>query len=528
MSSFKIVDVMSVVFVILFVLSSTVLMGCNHDVTENTYYTPRVIDNGNLSGQITDKFLNYSFPVGVVPVLVHQDSVTSLVEIGKMADEAFDDVINQIPESNDFKRRGLLVYVTDYPRLIQLRMGSKYKSYADLTGITSGNDYLLLQRRSQNEDILAVLTSFLDNTCTRIHEYTSLHWYEKARINDAINAVDEILDYSGTPSENFYGRWFLQPIVSIMAFIYNIVENWFFAILGVVVFLWSLKSVFVGILKKIVPDSVLFKLIVVFINALIALFFSLTTCGAAIALSGGRLEDLIALKALGVSNLDNFIMEFADYSIGSSGWIVFFLLIVVAIKSTLFVNMEEKEAGDKIGNIYGYLPVVAVAAYFLMPKILCLVLLLIMLSSILFKISSVKFDANFLVKFLLAVVFSLIISIIMQFCDPTPDRNEVNLQYQDKAIFDQGLLEGNYVVTFRKNDNSQYGTAILKRRNDTEYALLITGQSDPVVYNMKLDLKKMIFNSNELGKGCINYDKTLDKLKISFNLNDDVIWIFSK
>lgn len=73
---------------------------------------PKVFDTGNLlSNRVKEEFLNFDYPAGIVPILFAVDSIEA-IQMGAYADECFNDLVDSISESRDFKHRGMLVLVS--------------------------------------------------------------------------------------------------------------------------------------------------------------------------------------------------------------------------------------------------------------------------------------------------------------------------------------------------------------------------------------------------------------------------------
>lgn len=98
--------------------------------------------------------------------------------MGAYADECFNDLVDSISESRDFKHRGMLVLVSKNPKLIQIRLGNRYRVYCNMTGATSGLDYLDLQKQIQERGVEETLPLFLQNTSVRIQELNELPSYK--------------------------------------------------------------------------------------------------------------------------------------------------------------------------------------------------------------------------------------------------------------------------------------------------------------------------------------------------------------
>lgn len=148
------------------------------DDTEQCLYSPKVFDTGNLlSNRVKEEFLNFDYPAGIVPILFAVDSIEP-IQMGAYADECFNDLVDSISESRDFKHRGMLVLVSKNPKLIQIRLGNRYRVYCNMTGATSGLDYLDLQKQIQERGVEETLPLFLQNTSVRIQELNELPSYK--------------------------------------------------------------------------------------------------------------------------------------------------------------------------------------------------------------------------------------------------------------------------------------------------------------------------------------------------------------
>ena len=184
-------------------------IGCT-DKMEICKYNPKIFENNKsgtqeLSNRVKEVFLNFDYPAGVVPILYYTSEITPLFEVGSYADKKFDELIDQLPEKSDFEERGMLIIVSDSPKLIQIRMGNRYRVYCNMAGATMGPDYFDLQNKLSTTTIADMLPSFLQQTCVRVTELNSLSSYKKFRTKDILNFVSNFLDYVGTPTENFYG-----------------------------------------------------------------------------------------------------------------------------------------------------------------------------------------------------------------------------------------------------------------------------------------------------------------------------------
>lgn len=327
---------MKKIYLLLSFLSAFFLLSACSDDTEQCLYSPEVFDTGNLlSNKVKEEFLNFDYPAGIVPVLFAADSIEP-IKMGAYADECFDALVDSISESKDFKRRGMLVLVSRNPELIQIRLGSRYRVYCNMTGATSGVDYLNLQKQIREKGIEETLPLFLQNTSVRIQELNALPSYKKYRINSAVSAISTCLEYIGTPSENFYGKCVLTPILKTTSLGYYVFKSWLLTFMFVCLIMllcrWALFLVVKRLLQKHVIGLIWSQKI---INWGLRLLFSISAAASAIILSSGRMEDAIALQAIGVPFIENFQIAAADYVLKTSFVAAFFFVLMYALKRNI-------------------------------------------------------------------------------------------------------------------------------------------------------------------------------------------------
>ena len=579
---------MKKIYLLLSFLSAFFLLSACSDDTEQCLYSPKVFDTGNLlSNKVKEEFLNFDYPAGIVPVLFAADSIEP-IKMGAYADECFDALVDSISESKDFKRRGMLVLVSRNPELIQIRLGSRYRVYCNMTGATSGVDYLNLQKQIREKGIEETLPLFLQNTSVRIQELNALPSYKKYRINSAVSAISTCLEYIGTPSENFYGKCVLTTILKTTSLGYYVFKSWLLTFMFVCLIMllcrWALFLVVKRLLQKHVIGLIWSQKI---INWGLGLLFSISAAASAIILSSGRMEDAIALQAIGVPFIENFQIAAADYVLKTSFVAAFFFVLMYALKrnivsdiflysllepekqqaiyhnlsdaqkTTLVIGHEAdlskvEESSEPYSELFTSrvsqretmtIVSLAMAALFLIPRpliIMGIALTIYPLAGQCAKIyhvvsnntlpEQIKRDrrtsliTNLLINFIIAIITVL----MGLFFNPMPDKKEIDLNEARTELVTSDRLEGNYTVSKSIAGQVQVSSGIIKKIKNGAFQLLITGKSSPKVYKLGFDADEMIFVSEELGNGIIHYDKDLDKIKVVFTINEHTTWTISK
>lgn len=563
------------------------LSACSDD-TEQCLYSPKVFDTGNLlSNKVKEEFLNFDYPAGIVPVLFAADSIEP-IKMGAYADECFDALVDSISESKDFKRRGMLVLVSRNPELIQIRLGSRYRVYCNMTGATSGVDYLNLQKQIREKGMEETLPLFLQNTSVRIQELNALPSYKKYRINSAVSAISTCLEYIGTPSENFYGKCVLTPILKTTSLGYYVFKSWLLTFIFVCLIMllcrWALFLVVKRLLQKHVIGLIWSQKI---INWGLGLLFSISAAASAIILSSGRMEDAIALQAIGVPFIENFQIAAADYVLKTSFVAAFFFVLMYALKrnivsdiflysllepekqqaiyhnlsdaqkTTLVIGHEAdlskvEESSEPYSELFTSrvsqretmtIVSLAMAALFLIPRpliIMGIALTIYPLAGQCVKIyhvvsnntlpEQIKRDrrTSLITNLLIIFIIAFITVLMGLFFNPMPDKKEIDLKEARTELVTSDRLEGNYTVSKSIAGQVQVSSGIIKKIKNGAFQLLITGKSSPKVYKLGFDSDEMIFVSEELGNGIIHYDKDLDKIKVVFTINEHTTWTISK
>ncbi len=572
---------------LLFLLLTTAMMlSCVPD-TINCTYSPNIEGNTEIPVKVKQLFLNYEYPAGVVPVLYYTDEINPLIETGSYADDLFKKLSKEVADKQSFKKSGVLVVISETPKLIQIRTGKDYSVYCNMTGVTSGKEYLELQMRLENESITDVLPSFLENICVRINEFNNLPPRKRAQLNGAATNISQTLDYVSTPSENFYGKAFLKPMLILQSFFIKICKSWFVSIILIFLLLiiirWSIKMIINKLFSKNVELGNILNII---LDVTISFTYSFSTIAAAVLLSSGRMEDLIAMHEMGIpflENLSNVISKASlSHSIFFSGVFSFLVAIKLLYCNDYFIynllpaekqkfifdnqsgfskyaflflcsnkgiNVDDSQipyteyiASSAVSFITGSLVFLCLAAIYLLPTQLVYIGIIIAIADIIkFAIKmmvilkQLSFSAqttidqkfNVLTNMGACVISVIVCMIIASFMNPMPKKADINYDEIKIEVMEEYMLEGNYSVERKFEGLSTYGSAVIKKQQDGEYILRIFGKGDPIVLNFIYNPETMEIKSDDFTEAELHYDRELKTVKVNYNYNN-AIWTLAK
>lgn len=566
---------------ILCILPLLLSVSCNSDLIENCIYRPQIIDDGGFFTNNTNElFLNFDYPKGVFPVLYYTGEVKSELEIGVMADDIFEQLSQKPDLYPYFEEIGFLIVISDTPELIQVRLGKKYSTYCNLAGITVGPDYLRLQQSYSPDKIDQVLGAFLTYVSQRIRELQSLPATKRSRLNQSLNVVENVLNFLGTPSENLYGKFFLRPVLILLTFIYKGVKNWFWSVFILLAILCTIRTFINKVIDLLIKNQMwINNALKKIVKILLAYLFPVASAGAACVLSRGRMEDYIAMNAMGVPFLEQIVASPENFIIGSSKLMVMVFVFLWTINLSLsdyfffslFPPEQQKDIFNKLPNleraflqvtedsiapfsenIYGNLfrsvlpnsVLLATAAYYVLPQIIIWLGIFYALSLILNKglkyydLYKKNISTHFKIRVLRRLKWSVFVMVIVALLSIillpkesiVPLHKDVDYSTIQETAIKPSMLVGNYTFKTISEESQAYSSAVIRNIGHNKYMLSIHAPYSiyPLTYIVEYVPQYGVLFNNEIGKGIIHYNRKLDTIKITFTLNEYQIWEISK
>lgn len=307
------------------------IFSCSSDNENNHKYAPTIVDNSNILDTYSKDLINtFDYPAGVIPVIVTDSIIKERIYTSAIADNLFEEY-TELYEG--FEDVGMLIYLTQEPKLIQVRLGSTYSAYAVFNGVTQGVDYLRVQEKYKNGEQTSALMEMLKLVSDKIVDYKESPNSIKARINDAKWALDNVFDWFGSPSEKLYGTYIIKPIYKILAFGMNYIGSWLVGLGLVFLFIYLIKIVIQFLISLIavivIKDSYFRKACIMLIGLVVGGVMSFSVAGCAIVLSSGRMEDYISLAAFGIPYLDTFMVNPDLFVNNSNIWLAIIFAFLV-------------------------------------------------------------------------------------------------------------------------------------------------------------------------------------------------------
>ena len=316
---------------ILFFFGLLILWGCSSDEENNQKYIPVIVDEGGILNDSTKELINaFIYPEGVIPVFVTDSIIKERIYTSAIADNKFEEYTNIYEGFEDF---GMLIYLTQDPQLIQVRLGSNYSAYADYNGATQGVDYLRVQKKYKNGEQDSALIEMLTLVSDKILVYKESPNRIKNKIKDAKWALEKVFDWFGTPSEKLYGTYIIKPIYNILAFGTNYVGSWLVGLFLVFLLIYlinkSIQFFIKLIVSLVIKDPFFSKACIMLMFFFVGSVLTLTVAGCAIILSSGRMEDYISLAAFGIPNLES-LMANSDLFVNNTNiWLAILFAFLV-------------------------------------------------------------------------------------------------------------------------------------------------------------------------------------------------------
>lgn len=291
----------------------------NSNSTMDTQFSVTVHDSIHLLSPKTYSYLkNINPPLGLVPVIVTVDSIADS-EMGTFADNQFDEYCDKDYIGGTFEQRGVLLVVSDNPKLIQVRVGDTYSVYCRMRGSSAGRGYLDMQNSVKERGLDEMCPIALSNVIADIEECRSMPFYKKAFFKMSLFHIDTFLENLATPSESFFNQIYFRPFVYVVSVIHGLVGSWWLAFF-VICFIylavkkWINNRVHVMLKRRAQRDAssnddVLENMLgYEFIKMLFAMILKFVvafpTFGAISVLSTSRMEDVIVLKYYNIPYVD--------------------------------------------------------------------------------------------------------------------------------------------------------------------------------------------------------------------------------
>lgn len=586
---FKSFNTMKRLILILTLLVVALFSSCSDKYT-NVYYEPLVSDSLSiLSPRSVAFFENYPYPKGVVPVVYCTNTIDSLT-LPLRASEIFDYYSNHHPDKHAFSQRGILFVVTTSPQLIQVKVGSQFKPYAELTGITMGSNYYTIQKDVTIEAINDDFCSMTNYTVQNLKSYDELTLAQKLRANPIENKINDFIKSLGAPDNTIYSKVIVYPLLALESFIFNIISNWL--IVSLIIFI-ALSALFVKskelINNKTYNLSLSKKRAVDTVFYLITLLVSLPILGTLLYISSYGLEYHISLQNFNVPLINQTMSVQSSFAQTSSTMMVvvfavlYLLSSLFSLKNILiystyspdtqlfiaknnpkkFSSIFKKESieVDTFDNIH-FEPFSHYTTRFLTKKVIIAIAVSLFALFLIPKIIVISICGYYLYTFTLNMIgffkeskeikneltdekgnfasynyfiIGVLVLAALFICTESffnPINNRATEPVNTNSFEPSVNIEGVYTMEYYFKDNVEKTmSAEIKTADETtgEYQMLITSDQTPKLEKLTYDSKLMkLYINGQEGEAIVKYNKDLNKTEIIFILNNNTIWKLTK
>jgi tetratricopeptide (TPR) repeat protein len=319
-----------------FILFFGLLLTACQSSDETQKYAPLVFDESEILSAETKKYISeFGYPADRPYIIRTTDSVEARV-IGAVADEYFNNDAELHPNPKYFKKQGVYIFISEYPALVQVRVGEEIKLQAQWGGLTAGSEYIRIQKIAQKGRLGKSVELFIDFTSEKLPEITRLTGFEEFIYNDLTTFLSSEISMLSLPSDSFYGEYMLKPAMQLRMKELTGIGGWWLSyiiifILAVTV-TWLLNRLIFSALMRKAAEGVknTGKMILSFI---IGLGFAVPAVGSAILLSGSRLEDRIALKEMGLDFAEGFSFHPDTFNSPTAWYLALLVFILFFLKS---------------------------------------------------------------------------------------------------------------------------------------------------------------------------------------------------
>ena len=338
----KNLKLIGIIFFIIAAMSSCSVKD-NPNELLNTQFKAEVMDSSHVLSPKTYSYLyNIKPPLGIKPVVVAVENIED-EEMGRFADDLFDQFCEEKYSGHTFSKRGILIVASKNPELVQVRVGSTYAIYCRMRGSAAGADYLEMQKATAQRGIDEMCPVALKNVIGDIESARELPWFKKLALKLSFVNVDMLMEDLGTPSESFFSQFYFQPFLYVVGFLKSILGSWVlsFILISLVYLLTTrwLKRKMDAFCVRLIGEDTSSRAIANSLSSLIVflvkLIITIPTFTAIAVLSTSRTEDIIALRHANIPSVDMLENVSIWTNTSTSLWIVLLLVVVYYLKYIL-------------------------------------------------------------------------------------------------------------------------------------------------------------------------------------------------
>lgn len=311
-------------------LAASLAFGCAAKPSPNSF-SPVILDQAQLLDAATqERLLSHEYPPGF-PFAFRTVADLPRGEEGAAANEWFERDLENHPDQAAFDDFGIYILASQNPPLVQVRVGDEFYLAALSRGITAGPEYLEHQQRASSGDISGATLAMTDFVSAAAPQAWLTYSKRRAAFAELAGTVAGEVEDLSLPSDSFYGRVLLRPILRLRALEVQAFGTYWmtFVVVGAAAFSFRkfiTAYVFIPLLGRFSRSGAILAAGVT--AAVVSAILSVPAAASIFVLGASRLEDQLALQAIGLSPLLGLALDPAHFLQRSS--ILLALIVGVA------------------------------------------------------------------------------------------------------------------------------------------------------------------------------------------------------
>jgi hypothetical protein len=296
--------------------------------------TVQLDDSAGIMSESTKTWVRaFRYPTGFFYAVKTVDSIP-MATAGRLADQAFEAISKRPSAGKAFKKRGVLLFVSRRPLLVQLRAGSEIYSLARWGGVTAGTNYVNHQSTASSLNVDDAVRKIVSWTAIDLPDVTRTSWLDRIILQDLVQELHEELDDLGTLSEGFYGHFVVRPIAALRIRELRRFDTWWMTYL--------LVGLVGALLKKLVDKFLTAPLkqrsialgnsVGLLLHVVIGVSLTLPAVATAILLAGSRTEDQWAIRTSGLLGVERLTFDPQAFNARTVLWLALLLFAVRLLK----------------------------------------------------------------------------------------------------------------------------------------------------------------------------------------------------
>ncbi len=287
------------------ILFLVMFSGCNKK-HEPINALPKIVDStGILSNAVIRQIRDTSFSTGYF-ILVETRQKVEEENLTMAGNRAFD---NAASRNDTLAGRGIYIFVTRNPAMIQLRVGKNIQYQSMQKNLAQGKKYMAIQEKARAGNLDMATLDMIQHVKEKLPGLDDISWYKKGYNNVVPRFAHEKLVKWGQPEHSIFGG-LVKPILWIRIFeMEHLNTGWFTFVIMVLLFYLAnlIINGGIGLFSGFFIDPDNYPKGMVYLNVVIGIFLKLffIFLGASVVylLSSARLEDKISLAAQGINRV---------------------------------------------------------------------------------------------------------------------------------------------------------------------------------------------------------------------------------